>query len=144
MCMLCDRMTYSSKLISIFRHGINNDNIGPIAKASFEETPEMFLKAARHAELDTMRGISANVMCGQEGFFGTSAFQVVLDIEEMKKLQEESVYESVEESEEIDKMFGDIDNPNDPCSSSKLMIQNNVISIKTSDLGKDNDYNPGF
>ena len=31
----------------------------------------MFLKAARHAELDTMRGISANVMCGQEGFFGT-------------------------------------------------------------------------
>ena len=142
--VLCDRMTFTNKMISIFRHGINNDNIGPIAKASFEETPEMFLKAARHAELDTMRGISANVMCGQEGFFGTSAFQVVLDIEEMKKLQEESVYESVEESEEIDKMFGDIDNPNDPCSSSKLMIQNNVISIKTSDLGKDNDYNPGF
>jgi hypothetical protein len=27
-----------------FRHGINNDDIGPIAKASFEETPEMFLK----------------------------------------------------------------------------------------------------
>ena len=142
--VLCDRMTFTNKMISIFRHGINNDNIGPIAKASFEETPEMFLKAARHAELDTMRGISANVMCGQEGFFGTSAFQVVLDIEEMKKLQEESVYESVEESEEIDKMFGDIDNPSDPCSSSKLMIQNNVISIKTSDLGKDNDYNPGF
>ena len=52
-------------MISIFRHGINNDNIGPIAKASFEETPEMFLKAARHAELDIMRGVSANVMCGQ-------------------------------------------------------------------------------
>ena len=48
--MLADRMTASAKMVSIFRHGINNDDIGPIAKASFEETPEMFLKAARHAE----------------------------------------------------------------------------------------------
>ena len=96
--ILCDRMTFTNKMISIFRHGINNDNIGPIAKASFEETPEMFLKAARHAELDTMRGISANVMCGQEGFYGTSAFQVVLDINEMKKLEELIQYEQPDES----------------------------------------------
>ena len=48
--MLCDRMCATKKMVSIFRHGINNDDIGPIAKASFEETPEMFLKAARHAE----------------------------------------------------------------------------------------------
>ena len=71
--LLCDRMTCNDKMVSIFRHGINNDDIGPIAKASFEETPEMFLKAARHAELDPMRGVSANIMCGQEGYFGTSA-----------------------------------------------------------------------
>ena len=63
MAMLCDRMTATKHLVSIFRHGINNDDIGPIAKASFEETPEMFLKAARHAELDIMTGVSANVMC---------------------------------------------------------------------------------
>ena len=81
--LLCDRMTFSNKMISISRHGINNDNIGPVGKASFEETPEMFLKAARHAELDTMRGVSANVMVGQEGLYGTSAFQVILDMEEM-------------------------------------------------------------
>ena len=67
--LLCDRITNTQKMVSIFRHGINNDDIGPLAKASFEETPEMFLRAARHAELDNMRGISANVMCGQEGFF---------------------------------------------------------------------------
>jgi DNA-directed RNA polymerase II subunit RPB1 len=143
--VLCDRMTFTSKMISIFRHGINNDNIGPIAKASFEETPEMFLKAARHAELDIMRGISANVMCGQEGFFGTSAFQVILDIEEMQKLGEVSEYEVVNKEDEIEKFFGTIENPDDPCSVGKLAIQNNVISIKSSDMGSDNnDYNPGF
>jgi len=142
--VLCDRMTFTNKMISIFRHGINNDNIGPIAKASFEETPEMFLKAARHAELDTLRGVSANVMCGQEGLFGTNAFQVVLDLDEMRKLDEVAVYEKINEEESIEKLFGGVENPDDQCSSNKLTIQNNVVSIKTADLGKDNTYNPGF
>jgi len=142
--VLVDRMTYTSKMISIFRHGINNDNIGPIAKASFEETPEMFLKAARHAELDTLKGISANVMCGQEGFFGTSAFQVVLDIDEMIKMEASAEFKNVDVVEEIDKFFGDIDDPNDKCSVNKITIQNNVISIKPKDMGGDNEYNPGF
>ena len=142
--VLVDRMTFTSKMISIFRHGINNDNIGPIAKASFEETPEMFLKAARHAELDTLKGISANVMCGQEGFFGTSAFQVVLDIDEMIKMEAAAEYKNVDVVEEIDKFFGNIDNPEDNCSVNKISIQNNAISIKPKDMGEDNDYNPGF
>ena len=77
--LLCDRMTCNEKLVNFFRHGINKDNIGPIAKASFEETTEMFLKAAKHGELDNMRGVSANVMCGQEGYYGTSSFQVYVD-----------------------------------------------------------------
>jgi len=142
--VLVDRMTATSKLISIFRHGINNDNIGPIAKASFEETPEMFLKAARHAELDTFRGVSANVMCGQEGFFGTSCFQVVLDVDEMQKLEAVSEYRPVDVDEEIEKAFGIVENPDDPCGVNKISIQNNVITIQSQDMGNDNDYNPGF
>jgi DNA-directed RNA polymerase II subunit RPB1 len=142
--VLVDRMTFTHKMISIFRHGINNDNIGPIAKASFEETPEMFLKAARHAELDTLRGVSANVMCGQEGFFGTSAFQVVLDIEEMQKLSETINYEPLNVDNEIEKFFGSVENPEDPCGINKLTIQNNVITIKPENMGSDNTYDPGF
>jgi DNA-directed RNA polymerase II subunit RPB1 len=143
--VLCDRMTYSSKLISIFRHGINNDNIGPIAKASFEETPEMFLKAARHGELDTLRGISANVMCGQEGYFGTSSFQVILDIEEMQKLEESSEYAPVDVNNEIEKFFGEVEDAKDICSIANLSIQNNVVSIKPIDMGVYSaKYNPGF
>jgi DNA-directed RNA polymerase II subunit RPB1 len=146
--ILCDRMTFTNKMISIFRHGINNDNIGPIAKASFEETPEMFLKAAKHGELDTFRGVSANVMCGQEGYFGTGAFQVVLDLEEMSKLDEMVRYENPEDveavNETIDNAFGGVESIDAPCSTNNLVIQNNVVSIKTSELGGDNDYNPGF
>lgn len=142
--VLVDRMTFTHKLISIFRHGINNDNIGPIAKASFEETPEMFLRAARHAELDTLRGVSANVMCGQEGFFGTAAFQVVLDIDEMQKLEASSEYKPINIEEEIEKFFGVVENPEDPCGINKIAIQNNVITIQAEDMGNENNYDPGF
>jgi len=143
--VLIDRMTYSHKLISIFRHGINNDNIGPLAKASFEETPEMFLRAARHGEIDNMRGISANVMCGQEGYYGTSSFQVLLNIKEMMNQQEASEYKPVNEDKVLDDFFKDVNiDDDDMCSMNNLTIQNNVINIESEDDEKGNTYDPGF
>jgi DNA-directed RNA polymerase beta' subunit len=145
--LLCDRMTVSSSMISIFRHGINSDDIGPIAKASFEETPEMFLKAARHAELDPMRGISANVMCGQEGYYGTSAFQVLVNIDEMMK-QEAVEYRHTDTNEEIDEAFkanSSVGLDTDKCGIPKLAIQSCVDNVKKVRLGKvDDDYDIGF
>jgi DNA-directed RNA polymerase beta' subunit/intein/homing endonuclease len=145
--LLCDRMTVSSSMISIFRHGINSDDIGPIAKASFEETPEMFLKAARHAELDPMRGISANVMCGQEGYYGTSAFQVLVNIDEMMK-QEAVEYRHTDTNEEIDAAFkanSSVGLDTDKCGIPKLAIQSCVDNVKKVRLGKvDDDYDIGF
>ena len=142
--VLCDRMTTNDGMTSIFRHGINNDNIGVIAKASFEETPEMFLRAAKHAELETMRGISANVMCGQEGYFGTGMFQVILDMDKVSKLSETKDMSFAEDKDdEIDRNFK-IEDPMDACSLSRIAIENNVENIKDVDLGQDDDYNPGF
>jgi len=144
LCVLCDRMTCSDKMISIFRHGINNDNIGPIAKASFEETPEMFLKAARHGELDTMRGISANVMCGQQGFFGTSAFSCVLDTDAFSTIKAETQH-LVDTDKAIQDAFMGHGATDDPCSISSLLIPSNVSHIKASKMGDINaDYNIGF
>ena len=138
--LLCDRMTSGKKLCSIFRHGINNDDIGPIAKASFEETPEMFLRAAKHAELDEMRGISANVMCGQKGYYGTSAFEILLNMNKIAELSE------VETTKEIDMdPLLKVENPNDPCSTQSLSINNTTENIKETDMGiVDDEYDPGF
>jgi DNA-directed RNA polymerase II subunit RPB1 len=125
-------------MVSIFRHGINNDNIGPIAKASFEETPEMFLNAARHAELDTMRGVSANVMCGQEGYFGTSAFQVILDYDKITQLQVED-WEEEDTEAVIEKGFADYNlNTDEACSIDKLTMS--MSNIKVADMGADDGY----
>ena len=145
LCMLADRMTASSNMVSIFRHGINNDDIGPIAKASFEETPEMFLKAARHAELDPMRGVSANVMCGQEGYFGTSSFQVLLDINKMMNQEETMKYSKFDAEEEIEKAFGKTTGEEDNCGLANLSINSSVLNNKAADMGHVNfNYNIGF
>jgi len=142
MSLLCDRMTHSHRMISVFRHGINSDDIGPIAKASFEETPEMFLKAARHAELDTLRGISANIMCGQEGMYGTSAFQLVLDLNEIGKLEEQYKYEYIDSNKLIDReLMKNIDDVTE-CSVQKLTINTNIANLKEVEMNHDDDYNP--
>jgi DNA-directed RNA polymerase II subunit RPB1 len=142
--MLSDRMTASANMVSIFRHGINNDDIGPIAKASFEETPEMFLKAARHAELDEMRGVSANVMCGQEGYFGTSSFKVLLDMNKMIKFAGQDEYNVTNATDEIEKAFMQ-ENPDDVCSISNLSMNVTVSNIKKENLGNVMaNYNIGF
>ena len=142
MSLLCDRMTHSHKMISVFRHGINSDDIGPIAKASFEETPEMFLKAARHAELDTLRGISSNIMCGQEGLYGTSSFQLVLDLNEMGKLEEEYKYEYVDTNKIIDReLMEQIDDITE-CSIQNLTMNTNITNLKEIEMAHDDTYNP--
>ena len=141
--MLCDRMTCNDKMVSVFRHGINNDDIGPIAKASFEETPEMFLKAARHGELDPVRGVSANVMCGQEGYFGTNAFGLVLDTDVMSKIRAE-VLEHIDQAQAIAEGFGAVGSPDDPCAITNLAVSTNVHTILPEEMGTVGDYDPGF
>jgi DNA-directed RNA polymerase II subunit RPB1 len=132
--LLADRMCATMKMVSIFRHGINNDDIGPIAKASFEETPEMFLRAAKHGELDTLRGISANVMCGQEGYFGTNNFQIVLDVEKAATMGNRDLSTRDAATERLLAEFG-IDDAANACSSDKIYLNDNVEMIKAKNTG---------
>jgi DNA-directed RNA polymerase II subunit RPB1 len=131
MSLLCDRMASTNPLTSVFRHGVNRDDIGPIAKASFEETPEMFLQAARHAELDPMRGISANVMCGQEGYYGTNSFRLLLDMNELGKVT------LSKKEKEAEMVFG-----KDECDG--IQIHNNLGSIAETKASEEVDYMISF
>jgi len=141
--LLCDRMTMTQNMVPIFRSGILNDDIGPIAKATFEVHTEVFLDAARHADFDSMRGVSANVMCGQYGYYGTNSFNVVLDMKEMVKLQEATV-ELTNVNTEIEKQFGFTEDTTG-CSANDIMIRNNISAIQEENIGICNDnYDMGF
>ena len=77
--LLIDTMTNKGHLSSINRHGINRNDIGPLAKSSFEQTTDILVKAGVFAEHDRMTGVSANVMMGQIPRFGTGDSEILID-----------------------------------------------------------------
>ena len=135
--VLCDRMTCSRDMVPIFRSGLLKDNIGPIAKATFEVHTEVFLNAARHAAFDQMRGVSANVMCGQFGYYGTGAFNVLLDMEEMSKIKNAVDVNVKSDEDEINDLFGKMTVGEDKCSK---QIYNNLSNIHSVDMGICDNY----
>ena len=145
--MLADRMTCNDKMVSIFRHGINNDDIGAIAKASFEETPEMFLKAAKHGELDNMKGVSANIMCGQQGYYGTNCFKVLVDNDFLMSIKPQTTTTSQPDDKESDEqaLLNQISSETtNECSTNSLLIESSVASIKNINNGSSSDYELDF
>ena len=86
--LLCDWMTRVGKLLSVDRYGINKQDIGPLAKASFEETEKILLKAAIFGEVDPITGVSANIMTGQTIRGGTGFSELLLDENALMRLQE--------------------------------------------------------
>lgn len=147
--IIVDRMTFTGELIPFNRHGLNNDDTGPIAKASFEETPEMFIRAARHGEMDTMRGVSANVMCGQQGLFGTSSFNVLLDSDKYISQMQTAKQAQPDEDEDdaaINEFYRtDTTDVQNMCDIDNIIIHNNVESLQYKSTGDvDDDYDMHF
>jgi DNA-directed RNA polymerase II subunit RPB1 len=129
-------------MIPIFRSGLLSDDTGPIAKCTFEEQTAMLLQAARHGDVDPMRGVSANVMCGQFGNYGTSSFQLVLDMEAVAALEARPVSAMVDDDDDDDEAATEETVP-----KSKLTIHNNIVNIRLTveaEEEEEEEYNLGF
>ena len=129
--ILCDRMTVKSDLVPMFRSGIMNDNIGPISKGTYEMHTEVFLDASRHGDFDQMRGVSANVMCGQPGYYGTNAFNLLLDLNAMNEINASEVGKE----DNIEEHFGKLASEEEKCDIRKIDIDNNIANIQKHDIG---------
>jgi DNA-directed RNA polymerase II subunit RPB1 len=123
--LLCDVMTHAGNLMSIDRYGINKMNIGPLAKASFEETGRILLKASLFGELDPVTGVSANIMTGQTIRSGTSFTQILLDEAALTRVMKglppaQRMDEEEIDLSEIDKLLvGEVD---DPCARTEFQM----------------------
>ena len=120
--LLCDVMTRAGRLMSADRYGINKNDIGPIAKASFEETERMLLKAALFGEVDPVTGVSANIMMGQPIRGGTSFSQIMLDEQILPKLfeglDEAPSIEEEDEAQDVDEILAE--DAANPCSTKHI------------------------
>lgn len=81
--LLVDIMTFSGTIVSISRYGMKNDQFGALAKASFEESLDNFLKAAFFSEKERTTDISASIICGKRSNIGTGLCDLHLDLSKM-------------------------------------------------------------
>jgi DNA-directed RNA polymerase II subunit RPB1 len=80
--ILVDTMTCRGSLTAMTRHGINRvADAGTLTKCSFEETVEVLTDAAAFGEIDTLKGISDNIMLGQTIPAGTGVMDIIYDTE---------------------------------------------------------------
>ena len=145
--IIVDKMTSLKNMCAVFRSGIFADNVGPLMKSSFEMHSEVLLNAARHGEFDNARGISASVMLGQAGYFGTSSFQVLLDMKEMEKLKESKAMLDKDRNQALAEGFGDLSREvnEEYCSKAQVTIANNLSLVQAQDHGDCVDeYDMGF
>jgi DNA-directed RNA polymerase II subunit RPB1 len=134
--LLVDVMCRAGRLMSVDRYGINKLDIGPLAKASFEETERILLKAAVFGEMDPVTGVSANIMTGQPIRAGTAFSEILLDEVAVIRLQKglPSVAPLDQDTtgptqEQIDAEL--VQNPDDICSSNRLRLNINMPKAKT-------------
>jgi hypothetical protein len=142
--LLCDVMTRAGRLMSADRHGINKTDIGPLAKASFEETERILLNAAVYGEMDPVTGVSANIMLGQPIRGGTGFFSVLFD--ELAFIRLQSALPPIDHDEEEDDDEGPTqeqinkelrEDTDDMCSSARLHM--NIIVPNATPLMDESD-----
>ena len=78
--LLVDIMTFQGTLISINRYGLKKEQCGPLSKASFEESLDNFLKAGAFGEKENTKSVSASIMLGKTGRFGTGICDLIVNI----------------------------------------------------------------
>lgn len=80
--LIVDIMTQSGSINSISRYGMHRDKVGPLAKVSFEESVDNFMKAGEYCEDETLNGCSASIMCGRPAKVGTGLSTIVMGEQE--------------------------------------------------------------
>jgi DNA-directed RNA polymerase beta' subunit len=104
---LINSMTNTGKIMSVSRYGIDRKQVGPIAKAAFEQPFENFFISATKGEIDSITGVSASVSLGKLANMGTGMIDVFINqkmIErELKNLaeQKQKEEEKLQNLEEI-------------------------------------------
>ncbi|PWV01693.1 putative RNA polymerase IIA largest subunit [Trypanosoma cruzi] len=92
--ILVDTICQRGYLMAVSRVGINRSEMsGPLMRCSFEETVKVLMAAAAFGERDPVRGVSANLVLGNQARIGTGLFDLVLNMAALQQAvpQEDAV-----------------------------------------------------
>lgn len=85
--LLVDIMTFAGTIHSISRYGMKKANVGVLAKASFEESLDNFLKCAIRGEIENTNGVSASIMCGKRAKLGSGISKIIPDLSQFQNVK---------------------------------------------------------
>ena len=125
--LLCDIMTNRGNIMAANRNGINQlgNDIGPLAKSSFEETTERLKRAGIFGDFDKIDGVSSNIMVGQIPKCGTGDSEILLDELKLTSIDDDEI---VEEEPDMTEIF----------SGSEYCMDNQNIKFNVNAIKSDN------
>jgi DNA-directed RNA polymerase beta' subunit len=88
--LLVDKMTFKGKPCSITRYTMRNNDVGPLSKATFEESTDILLNAAMKTEIENNAGVSAAIISGNQPKIGTGFMGLLVDYKKLIKIDEEN------------------------------------------------------
>lgn len=100
---LADCMCFSGRFMAVSRHGVNRSESGPMLRASFEQTVEIFMEAAAFSQFDNLNGVTENVMLGQLGRLGTGMVDLLVNYDMLANAIEGT---AINDEEQLDGQFG--------------------------------------
>jgi len=87
--LLVDKMTFKGKPCSITRYTMRSNDVGPLSKATFEESTDILLNAAMKTEIENNAGVSAAIISGNQPKVGTGFMGLLIDYEKLMKNKED-------------------------------------------------------
>lgn len=99
--LLADAMTSKGTILPVSRKTTGSNN-GPLSRASFEQSSENLIIAAKRGELDDMQSVSSSIILGQSSRAGTGIVGLVTNQNLIEKLfRKDEIPEGIIRSEEI-------------------------------------------
>ena len=97
--LLINSMTLLGNIMSVSRYGIDRKQVGPLAKACFEQPIDNFLFSATKGEVDLLKGVTSNICLGKLNKMGTGLCDLYLDQRKLLTIKEEQ--DIILESEDV-------------------------------------------
>jgi DNA-directed RNA polymerase II subunit RPB1 len=80
---------------------MRTNDVGPISKATFEESIDILINAAIHTEKEKMQGVSASIIVGNRAPIGTGFFDLCIDEDKLTVHSHDSSDQSIQLTEDI-------------------------------------------
>ena len=90
--LLVDKMMFKGIPTSITRYSMRTNAVGPLSKATFEESIDIIINAAVKTDTEKNTGVSASIICGNQPKIGTGYMGIHIDFDGLgDKVEEKNV-----------------------------------------------------